>query len=80
MGNCAENTAKNFKIGRKEQDDYAILSYKRSEAAVASGAISAELVPVKLPAKKGIVIRVMCFQNQPFIVIFLCNTIVDVNI
>lgn len=53
MGDCAENTAKNFKIDRKEQDEYAILSYKRIQAAYASGAVSAELVPVKIPAKKG---------------------------
>ncbi|KAK7580185.1 hypothetical protein V9T40_000814 [Parthenolecanium corni] len=53
MGNCAENTAKKCNISRQAQDDYAISSYKRSEEAYASGAISEELVPVSVPQKKG---------------------------
>ncbi|XP_066999500.1 acetyl-CoA acetyltransferase, mitochondrial isoform X2 [Anabrus simplex] len=53
MGNCAENTAKNLNISRKEQDDYAIGSYKKSENAYKSGAIKSELVPVSVPQKKG---------------------------
>lgn len=53
MGNCAENTAKICSISRQEQDDFAISSYKKSEAAYASGAISEELVPVSVPQKKG---------------------------
>ena len=55
MGNCAENTAKICNISRQEQDDYAINSYKRSEQAYASGAISEELVQVSVPQKKGTV-------------------------
>lgn len=54
MGNCAENTAKICNISRQEQDDFALSSYKRSEQAYASGAISEELVPVSVPQKKGI--------------------------
>lgn len=53
MGNCAENTAKKCGISRQEQDDYAIKSYKRSEAAYALGTISEELVPITIPQKKG---------------------------
>lgn len=53
MGNCAENTAKICNISRQEQDDYAISSYKRSEQAFATGAISDELVSVSVPQKKG---------------------------
>lgn len=53
MGNCAENTAKKLKISRKEQDEYAISSYKRSEAAYASNAFAAELISVPVPQKKG---------------------------
>ena len=53
MGNCAENTAKKDGISRQDQDEYAINSYKRSEAAYASGAISDELTPVSVPQKKG---------------------------
>ena len=33
MGVCAEKTAKDNSIGREEQDEYAIQSYKRSAAA-----------------------------------------------
>lgn len=33
MGNCAEKTAKECKISREEQDEYAIQSYKRSAEA-----------------------------------------------
>lgn len=33
MGNCGEKTAKEMKISRDAQDDYAIGSYKRSAAA-----------------------------------------------
>lgn len=53
MGNCAENTAKNLKISRDEQDQYAMLSYKRSAQAYEGGHISEELVPVSVPQKRG---------------------------
>ncbi|XP_044758057.1 acetyl-CoA acetyltransferase, mitochondrial-like isoform X1 [Coccinella septempunctata] len=53
MGNCAENTAKKMGITRKDQDDYAISSYKRSAAAWQNKAFASELVPVSVPQKKG---------------------------
>ena len=53
MGNCAEKTAKDMKISRAEQDEYALLSYKRSAEAVKSGAFAGEIVPVTVPQKKG---------------------------
>lgn len=53
MGNCAENTAKKFNISRAQQDEYAISSYKRSEAAYKNKAFASELVPVSVPQKKG---------------------------
>lgn len=53
MGNCAENTAKKLKISREEQDQFAISSYKRSEAAYAARAFADELVPVSVPQRKG---------------------------
>lgn len=53
MGNCAENTAKKFKISRAQQDEFAILSYKRSEAAYKNQAFASELVPVAVPQRKG---------------------------
>lgn len=33
MGNCAENTAVNYKISREAQDEHAIESYKRAAEA-----------------------------------------------
>ncbi|KAI5646109.1 glutaredoxin-like domain (DUF836) domain-containing protein [Phthorimaea operculella] len=53
MGNCAENTAKKFEITRKQQDDYAINSYKRAAAAYEAKAFADELVPVPVPQKRG---------------------------
>uniref|UniRef100_A0A915P6L0 acetyl-CoA C-acetyltransferase n=1 Tax=Meloidogyne floridensis TaxID=298350 RepID=A0A915P6L0_9BILA len=54
MGVCAEKTAKDNSIGREEQDEYAIQSYKRSAAAWESGAISKEIVSVEVKHRKGI--------------------------
>jgi acetyl-CoA C-acetyltransferase len=53
MGNCADNTAKEMKITREAQDDYAISSYKRSAAAWETGKFKDEIVPVEVPQRKG---------------------------
>lgn len=53
MGNCAENTAKKLGITRKEQDEYAVCSYRRSAAAYDSCLMKDELVSVCVPTKKG---------------------------
>lgn len=53
MGNCGENTAKKLGITRQQQDEYAISSYKRSEAAYAANVFASELAPVSVPQKKG---------------------------
>ena len=53
MGVCADNTAKELKITRQEQDAYAINSYKRSAAAWAAGKFKDEIVPVEITGKKG---------------------------
>lgn len=53
MGNCAENTAKKMGISRADQDAFAISSYKRSEAAYQNKAFASQLVPVKVPQRKG---------------------------
>ncbi|XP_024120039.1 acetyl-CoA acetyltransferase, mitochondrial [Oryzias melastigma] len=51
MGNCAENTAKNSRISREEQDAFAISSYSRSRAAYEAGVLAKEIVPVSIPQK-----------------------------
>jgi acetyl-CoA C-acetyltransferase len=58
MGNCAELCAKEKSFSRKEQDDYAIESFKRAQDAQKSGRFSKEITPVEIPGKKGDVVRV----------------------
>jgi len=53
MGNSAERCAKECNISREDQDAFAVESYKRSQAAVNSGAFEAEIVPVEIPQRKG---------------------------
>lgn len=53
MGVCADNTAKEMKITREDQDKYAINSYKRSAEAWKAGKFKDEVVPVELTGRKG---------------------------
>lgn len=53
MGVCADNTAKEMKISREDQDNYAINSYKRSAAAWAKGKFNDEVIPVEITGRKG---------------------------
>jgi acetyl-CoA C-acetyltransferase len=53
MGSAAEICAREMNISRQEQDSYAISSYKRAQAAAASGFFDAEIVPVEIKDKKG---------------------------
>ncbi|MBI4125453.1 MAG: thiolase family protein [Deltaproteobacteria bacterium] len=46
MGQCAELCARKYNFSRKEQDDYAIESYKRALAAIENKKFVAETVPV----------------------------------
>jgi acetyl-CoA C-acetyltransferase len=53
MGNCAENTAKKYEVSRKDQDDYAIETYKRAQQAYKNGLFKEEIVPVVVKGRKG---------------------------
>lgn len=53
MGNCAENTAKEMRISREEQDAYAIQSYERAAKAWGSGLFKEEVIPIEIKDKKG---------------------------
>jgi acetyl-CoA C-acetyltransferase len=53
MGNCAENTSKKYSISREEQDEFAILSYKRAQEAWKAGLFGEEITPVTVQTKKG---------------------------
>jgi acetyl-CoA C-acetyltransferase len=55
MGVCADNTAKEMKISRQDQDNYAVNSYKRSASAWAAGKFNDEIVPVEITDRKGAV-------------------------
>lgn len=53
MGNAAELCAKECNISREAQDEFAIASYKRSQASITEGRFENEIVPVTIPSKKG---------------------------
>ncbi|TKJ41517.1 acetyl-CoA acetyltransferase [candidate division LCP-89 bacterium B3_LCP] len=55
MGSAAELCAKEFNITREDQDAYATESYTRAQAAIADGKFKAEIVPVEVPGRKGLV-------------------------
>ena len=53
MGNCAEMLSKERNYSREAQDEFAITSYKRAQSAQAEGVFDSEIVPVKIPQRKG---------------------------
>jgi len=56
MGSFAQETADQYGITREEMDAYAIESLKRAQAAIASGALDAEIVPITVSSRKGDVV------------------------
>ena len=53
MGETAEVLAEQYKIGREEQDQYALCSQQRAERAINSGRFEDEIVPMTIEGKKG---------------------------
>jgi acetyl-CoA C-acetyltransferase len=53
MGNTAENVARQWQITRQQQDEFAVGSQNKAEAAQKSGRFKDEIVPVKIPSRKG---------------------------
>jgi acetyl-CoA C-acetyltransferase len=53
MGNAGELCARECNISRQEQDEFAVLSYKRALEAIEKGYFKEEIVPVKVPQPKG---------------------------
>lgn len=53
MGAFAEDTAGQYQFTREQQDDYAIESLRRANAAIESGAFDAEITPVEITSRKG---------------------------
>jgi acetyl-CoA C-acetyltransferase len=53
MGVTAENVAKEYAVTRRDQDEFAVLSQNKTEAAQKSGRFKDEIIPFEIPSKKG---------------------------
>ena len=53
MGVTAENVAKKFNISRTEQDEFALASQNKAEAAQKAGKFNDEILPLEIAGKKG---------------------------
>jgi len=53
MGVTAENVAREYAVAREEQDEFALASQHKAEAAQKAGRLRDEIAPLEVPAKKG---------------------------
>ena len=53
MGVTAENVARKYEISRAEQDEFALASQNKAEAAMKAGKFKDEIIPVEIASKKG---------------------------
>ncbi len=53
MGNTAENVARQWQITRAQQDEFAVASQQKAEAAQKAGKFNDEIVPVTIKTRKG---------------------------
>ncbi|RJG06889.1 acetyl-CoA C-acetyltransferase [Noviherbaspirillum cavernae] len=63
MGVTAENIAKKYEVSRQEQDEFAVASQNKAEAAQKAGKFKDEIIPFEIPSKKGSVV----FDTDEFI-------------
>jgi acetyl-CoA C-acetyltransferase len=56
MGNTAENVAQKYQITRAQQDEFAVASQNKAEAAQKSGRFKDEIAPVTVKSRKGDII------------------------
>jgi acetyl-CoA C-acetyltransferase len=56
MGNTAENVAKQWQITRAQQDEFAVASQNKAEAAMKAGKFKDEIAPVTIKSRKGDVV------------------------
>jgi acetyl-CoA C-acetyltransferase len=52
MGTCGDRCAGKYSLTRQQQDDFAVASFKRAQAAIAGGAFAEEIVAVDAPSGK----------------------------
>lgn len=64
MGQTAENIATEFGIERKEQDEFAVASQNKAEAAQKAGYFDSQIIPVEIPQRKG---NPIVFDKDEFI-------------
>jgi len=62
MGVTAENVAKKYEVSRQDQDEFAMASQNKAEAAQKAGRFKDEIVPLQIPQKKGAV----TFDNDEY--------------
>jgi len=53
MGVTAENVARKYEISRAEQDEFALQSQLKTEAAIKAGKFKDEIIPIEIASKKG---------------------------
>ncbi|MDB5796783.1 MAG: acetyl-CoA C-acetyltransferase, partial [Paucimonas sp.] len=56
MGVTAENVAKKYDISRRQQDEFALASQNKAEAAQKAGKFKDEILALEIPQKKGSII------------------------
>ena len=56
MGVTAENVAKKFNVSRAEQDEFALASQHKAEAAQKAGKFKDEILPLEILSKKGSIV------------------------
>ena len=69
MGNFADLCATEHQISREAQDEFAIASYTKSQAAIEQGLFEKEIIPVVIPQRKGDPITI-AKDEEPFNVKF----------
>ncbi|MCR6650629.1 MAG: acetyl-CoA C-acyltransferase [Cellvibrionaceae bacterium] len=63
MGTFAEATAEKYQFSREQQDEFAIASLRKANAAISGGHFKREIVPVTVKSRKGEV--VVAVDEQP---------------
>ncbi|HEX5485443.1 acetyl-CoA C-acetyltransferase [Limnobacter sp.] len=53
MGITAENVAEKYSVNRAEQDEFAVKSQNKAEAAIKAGKFKDEIIPLSIPQRKG---------------------------